>query len=175
MPRLVTYRCPECQGTFDFLHHPSDEPPPNECQICHASFSDEPEKAFVPKINIGTAKGKIPDRLYRDMEKGSEIRAEMAAEVGGGSASDYSALKITDMNDNLRQGDMAAKMNTAAAVRNLSQFGAPVGLQTSINAPLYREQARSGPAAQTTRKLIDGMDHQRLAADVTRASQIGKG
>jgi hypothetical protein len=122
MAKLVTYRCPDCEGEFDFLHHPSDEPPPERCQLCNAYMGDQPQKAPVLVLKIGTAKGKVPDKLYRDMEESSRVRAQQAAEMAGVSESEMSAIKITDMKDNLRQGDVAAKpsVDIDAARKRLS-------------------------------------------------------
>jgi hypothetical protein len=106
-----SYQCPECEGIFKYLHHPNDAPPPDRCDLCHAWMLDEAEPVFVPQApRIGTYKGKTPDQVYRQMEQASADRTyEMAEMLPGASASDFSHTKITDMNDNMREGDIAAK------------------------------------------------------------------
>jgi len=104
------YQCPECNGVFRFLHHPSDAPPPDRCQLCAAWMLDTPEPVFVPQApGIGTLQAKSHDDVYRAMEDASEARTHLMAQYGGGSASDYNHTKITDMHDNTREGDISAK------------------------------------------------------------------
>jgi hypothetical protein len=66
---------------------------------------------------------KVADQVYRDMEAGSEKRMHLAAEVGGGTASDYASLKITNMQDNLRAGDVAAMPVRNAVTEHMERTG----------------------------------------------------
>ncbi len=52
-----------------------------------------------PLVSIGTHKGKAVDLTYRQLEESSNFRAEMAGDP---------SLKITNLKDNLREGDVAA-------------------------------------------------------------------
>lgn len=211
MPRLVTYRCPDCTNTFDFLHHPSDEPPPSHCPLCKSDMTAPAQKMFVPKVNIGTAKGKIPDKLFKDMMTSSEDRAKDAADMAGCSVSDLPGIKITDMNDHLREGDVAAKRDPwaehriktaheqAAAQAAASLSHVKVGNQyvatgqgpqhaattrpanpnqRSPEAQGWAESATTGPAAQTTRGIIENMQvtgqHGRMIAAATAKGQQAK-
>jgi len=87
---------------------------------------DRGEGVVMPFIR--SAKTSNNDKLYRDMERGSEFRAEKAAELTGASVADMSSLKITDMNDQMRAGDMAAKAEADAAMARLkATTKAPIG------------------------------------------------
>lgn len=180
MPRLVTYKCPDCDGEFDFLHHPSDEPPPDHCQLCNAYMGDEPPKAPVLVLKIGTAKGKNPDRIVRQMEDASHERAVMAAEMTGASVADMSAMKITDLRPSKREGDVAAPSATQSQA-NLSYnvMGQSVGPEMqSARAKEFADATTSGPNALTTRSMIDSLQssgrHGANVARLTAGGQMGK-
>lgn len=83
MARFVWYKCPDCGGTFRFLHHPSDCEPPDRCELCGAWMSDDapPVEAFVPQAPLikKSAYAKSVDQTYRAMEESSAQRAEVAA------------------------------------------------------------------------------------------------
>lgn len=97
MPVFLKLRCPECSHVMKV---PQEEQWPNFCGNCGSFVGVDP--TFVPdRLNIGTTRGKSADQVYRQMEAASEARAEMAGDP---------SLKITDMNDNLREGDVAAKV-----------------------------------------------------------------
>lgn len=99
---LRTYRCFNCGRKFQFLHHPADEPPPGHCPYrdCGASFRDDIESAAPEQVNIGGSPiARSVDKMYRDLETTSAARAE---------ASGNPALKVTNLKDNLREGDVAA-------------------------------------------------------------------
>jgi hypothetical protein len=109
MPRYQVYECDVCTGKFRYMHHPNDAPPPDTCPLCGSP--NDPSPSFIPQApaikGIAAAAG---DQVYRSMENASIARTEMMAEYGGGSASDYSHTKITDLKDNQREGDLAYKM-----------------------------------------------------------------
>lgn len=69
------------------------------------------------------------DAVFRAMEAGSAFRAESAAADLGVPVSDMSNIKITDLKDNMKPGEIAAKIamtpmaqNMQAQARNMS-FG----------------------------------------------------
>jgi hypothetical protein len=82
----------------------------------------EPEPVFVPAApRIGTQNAQRPDLLYRQMETASEARMELMAEHGGGSASDYSHTKITNLSDSRYPGDTAAIIRPQNEVQRFMQ------------------------------------------------------
>ncbi len=62
------------------------EPRPAECPKCWASFGEERADDDVVMPFIRSAKTTQNDKLYRDMEKGSETRMQIAAEYMAGNA-----------------------------------------------------------------------------------------
>src|ERR1700687_2230398 len=90
-----TIRCPTCGGKFSVI----SEEMPNFCMLCGAA--DDSDDAPVPtQMNIGgSAIARSVNQMYKDAETSSAYRAEMAGDP---------ALKITNMRDNLREGDVAA-------------------------------------------------------------------
>lgn len=182
MARLVTYECPDCGGRFEFMHHPSSEPPPDHCHLCQASFSDPPERAIPERVNIGSEIQKVPDRLYRQMEAGSEQRAHMAAELTGDHVSEMSNLKITNMSDNAREGEHSAITNASAAEARLSTATARPTLQgrtkeeRQAQATAYAEQTTAGPHALAGRKFIEATKDRGKVMErmITRAGNDGK-
>lgn len=105
----IKLRCPICRQAFAW--NDSSQFPDN-CLLCHEFIGPDPDRdvTVIPMPFIKSAKTKQNDELYRSMEKGSEVRAELGAQAAGCSVSDMSALKMTDMNDNQREGDIAAKL-----------------------------------------------------------------
>jgi len=124
MARYRHWRCPDCEGTFRFLHHPDDAPPPDRCLLCGAWMS-ESEPAFVPEAPAikNSAKVKAVDDVYYAMEDASAARTEdMAAMVPCASASDFNHTKITDMRDHQRTGDIAYKPPPPSPVTEQMEF-----------------------------------------------------
>lgn len=177
-----SYQCPDCGGVFKFLHHPNAAPPPDECELCHASML-ESEPVFVAQApRIATAGGQKHDQVYRQLETASEARAELMAEHGGGSASDYSHTKITNLSDSRYQGDVAAVIQPPAnpvqsfMAQQAPAIGggyAPLAGGTGIE---YAQQTRSGPFPYAGARASDGVRaaHSRLAAAVAAQGRINK-
>jgi hypothetical protein len=168
------YQCPDCEGTFRFLHHPRDEPPPNFCPICGSSMTVEP--VFVPSApHIARSIGQTADGVYRQMEAASAANMEAAAELGGGDAADYSAAKITDMADYLRPGDVAAKMPNNPVAQHMANSGQG-GFQPGMTGAEFAASAVQGAfprQGETTRQnLITG--HQSRARQVEQAGRIAR-
>lgn len=116
----LVVRCPDCREKFSWK---SGTALPDACPLCGAKVgSDRPDDEIVLP-SIRTMRTRIMDKTYRDMEAGSEKRMELAAQVGGGSPSDYSALKITDMKDNLREGETAAVPVRNAVTEHMARTG----------------------------------------------------
>lgn len=94
MPVIRTYRCPECLNTFEVFHESYKEGPPEACHACGTSFGGV---ALPPKINIGGSN--VAKSVDQTWEMLSQDRYDPAGNLHKG---------ITNMKDNLRQGDVAA-------------------------------------------------------------------
>jgi hypothetical protein len=179
------YECPDCGGKFKYLHHPNDAPPPDECQLCHASML-EPEPVFVPQApRIGTQNAQRPDQLYRQMETASEARMELMAEHGGGSASEYAHTKITNLSDSRYPGDTAAiirpqnevqrfmQQNQSVIGGGYSPLGVPAATAQGIE---YAARTREGPfpyaGAQTSDRIRS--IHASVARAVENEGRVNK-
>lgn len=106
----LRYRCPACAWEFDWDHHPSVEadPPPRFCGGCgYDSHAEAPLDRAVTAPHIATGTAVVVDGLYRAEEEGSQHRANVAMEMGLDTDA-ANALKITDMRDGNRAGDIAA-------------------------------------------------------------------
>jgi hypothetical protein len=100
-------KCNACSHRIPWK--PTDKAP-MECPKCWASFGEERDDSDVVMPFIRSPKTTQNDKLYRDMEKGSETRMQIAAEQTGAPIAEMSAMKMTDMKDNLREGDISAKL-----------------------------------------------------------------
>ena len=79
---------------------------------------------------IGSAKTKATDGCYRELEKSSEVRAQMAADMAGVPVSEMSHLKVTNIRDNTREGEIAAMPVVNDVTRQMDLLkarGMPVG------------------------------------------------
>ena len=93
-------KCRLCGETFRWV---GDEFP-DECQVCFQYIGNDgkPEVA-APYIALGAAKN--GDNVYKAMEKGAEHRINVAAENLGIDRSELSDMKMTNMQDNAREGE----------------------------------------------------------------------
>jgi len=135
-------RCPACRGKFRW---DPNEGMPDKCELCGGKVGhDRDDDDLVWRLLRATDRTASIDKVYRDMEAGSEVRAQAAAEMLGVPTHEMSAIKITDMKDNQRQGDIAAvvppnpvsQMMEATAGR--TGFGVPDAVQ-------YSQQSMTGP------------------------------
>lgn len=101
-------KCPSCRGSFAW--NPK-EGMPDLCELCgeRVGHDTDDDIVFCPAIRTN-AKTRSVDEVYRQMEAGSVTRAQIAAEMTGASVSEMSGLKITNMKDNQRAGDIAASL-----------------------------------------------------------------
>ena len=153
MPVTRTLRCPDCSATFPWLFLERDGSDfPNCCPRCGNVMTDEPQ-SLPGGFSIGTAKGKAVDLTYRQIEDASNVRAEAAGDP---------SLKITNMKDNLREGDVAAMapqpsreyQNQVAAASEAAggfnhwQHSGMGGVSTEQTLALARAGAREGTGAR---------------------------
>ena len=115
----LVVRCPHCRKKFAWK---SGTDLPDECPLCGEEVGTDRADHDVIMPFISKPRVRAMDQVYRQMEAGSEQRTHLAAEMGGGAASDYSGLKITDMKDNLRAGDIAAVPVRNAVTEHMERF-----------------------------------------------------
>lgn len=164
-------RCPVCREKFPWI--PTDgfpeECPNTGCKsrIAHDRADDDIVLPFIRS----SAKTKAVDGMYRQMEEGSEFRAQAAAAELGVPASEMSSLKITNMQDNLRPGDMAAKEVTAAnntVVRHMEATGVG-GFQQ--NGAGFASGTSTG-AINVNGKIVQGIEPRAGARTMSRIQRL---
>ena len=149
---IYRLRCPDCSGKFS--HEGEDFP--NYCPLCGSYCGIDPE--FVPtKMNIGTALGASGDVAYRALEASSAAHAEVTGNPD---------LKITNLKDNLREGDVAAMPAKPSKeyqdiVKDMQQQPdwsgvAPGGLSTADVLGLANQGRRSGSGATALQAIQGG-------------------
>jgi hypothetical protein len=102
----VNIRCPFCKTKFPWAA--KTDPYPKFCPECGEKVGHDRANNDVVVPNILAFSTRCQDGVYKAMEKASEQRVYEAAEMAGCDASEMSGLKITNMRDNMREGDIAA-------------------------------------------------------------------
>lgn len=98
----IRLQCPKCAHKFY-----SKTMNPDCCPECGYEY-DPPDDTVISMPALRTAVSTSVDQVYRDMERASEHRAEQAAAMLGVPVSEMSGLKMTNLRDNQREGDIAA-------------------------------------------------------------------
>jgi hypothetical protein len=176
--RQQAYRCPDCGGAFRYFHHPDDEPPPNFCPLCGSNMSDQPEFAFMPAApHLAKTIGKTADNVYRQTEAASLAHIEAAAEMTGGDKSDFSAMKVTNMADYLRPGDIAAKMANNEVAKHMTATGqGGFSPALGMTGAQYASATKEGLFPHTGEIMRQDITsaHQQRARQVERLGQLGR-
>jgi hypothetical protein len=125
-------RCPFCRQAFkwDAAKAWPESCPMPDCGE-EIGIPDRGDGGVVMPF-IRSARMTATDKTYRDIEAGSEVRVDKAAELTGSTREEMSALKITNMNDNMRLGDIASmemKQADAALGRLKSMSNMNIGFQ----------------------------------------------
>ena len=102
----VVIRCPACRTKFRWLAE--TEAYPSDCPQCGAYVGHDRADDDVVMPNILSFANRCSDGVYKAMEKASQERVYQAAEMAGCDASDMADLKITNLRDNMKQGEIAA-------------------------------------------------------------------
>lgn len=177
MAHYQAYECPECLGQFRFLHHPDDEPPPRFCPLCGVNLEDDPpDEAFIPAVpHIARSIGRSADQVYRAMESSSEANAQAVASITGGDAADVSAMKITNLSDYLRPGDVAAKMPVTPVTQNMKGQGGfqPLMNMTGAEFAAQTSQGLFPHSGEATRQFITS-GHSQRARQTQRNGELGR-
>jgi len=132
--------------------------------------SDRPDDDVVMPAFL-SSRTKQNDQLYRSMEQGSERRAELAAQMVDAPVADMAALRITDLHDRQREGDMAAKQADEAFNRIKATTKAPVGF--AENGQAYSDGVSSG--AITLNGQVIGRAEPRAGARAVERVQRAMG
>src|SRR5215472_4902554 len=94
-------QCPECANKF------YSDSVWGMCPHCGYQ-AEEPDDTVISLPALRSATTKATDKVYRDMETASIHRAEQAAAMAGVPVSEMSHLKITNLRDNVQNGETYA-------------------------------------------------------------------
>ena len=172
MPIMRSYQCPDCNAIFDHLHMRREDPPPALCPRCGASTAEVSPEICMP--HIGTNVGKSGDAVYRAMEDSSAHRAEMAAQQLGVDSAGMSAMRTTDMKDNMREGDTAAVPNNNPVSQFMQQYSAGGAADGNVGS-MYAAQTRVGPyvgAGNAMREAVVSQHARRIGPTIA-AGNVG--
>ena len=124
-------RCPDCRKKFPWKPNDGfpDKCPNPECQS-HIGLTEQ-QVIDIPMPFLSSAKNRSVDKVYRDMEAGSEIRVAKAAEMTGATKEEMSSLKITDLKTGQRQGDIAMPAVNNPVSQLVDAPRSPFGFQGS--------------------------------------------
>lgn len=112
-----TYECPACEARF-IVYERRDEHPVF-CLKCGTGFEEEPEAIPGTHAIGGSAAARAVDFTYDQLVAAGAARAELTGNPG---------LKINDMRDNCRVGDIAAKSaNTSPEFNAFTRAAAQAG------------------------------------------------
>lgn len=174
-----SYQCPDCEGTFSFLHTVTDgveEPPPSYCALC-GSYVGAEATALPSNFRVGSTRAKSSDRTYRAMEDASDARAQMMADQTGLDKSEFSHTKITNLRDNLRQGDQAAKLPPNPVSQMMDATPNRTGMMQNAAAVGYAQATQVGPGAgrhgHSTRTMLQA-SHSQRSAHVAAEGRLNK-
>ena len=141
---MIKLKCRECGDKFNW--DAANNRWPSHCPFCNYDLSlppgDEPAMPFI-RTNYAT---KNTDAVYRQMEEGSIVRAQAAADMLGVPVSEVSDLKITDMNDR-RDSEVAARTvvnDVSIRMAEMEKRGMPVGFGATAGAGVGFSSAVNG-------------------------------
>ena len=128
-------RCPGCRKPFpwDPAIDLPERCPLKGCGYVAAKREPEVDEDGVIVIAapfLRSARMKAVDSTYRELETSSEHRAQMAADAAGVPVSEMSHLKVTNIRDNLKPGEIAAMPVVNDVTKQMDRMkagGMPVG------------------------------------------------
>lgn len=123
-------RCPLCRQAFPWE---ANTPFPDNCLKCKQfiGHNRDDDDIVMPFVRSNGRSASV-DQVYRDMEAGSEVRAQAAADMAGVPVSEMSGLKITNLNDR-KDAEIAAPALTgsAAQLSAMMQSNPAMGMQAA--------------------------------------------
>lgn len=144
----VRLQCPQCTHKFY-----SVTVFPDCCPGCGYVY-EPPDDNVISMPAIRSAVARSVDQVYRDMERSSEVRAEQAAAMAGVPVSDMSGLKVTNLRDNTREGEIAAMPVTNAVTQQMDMIMARGGSVGFADGAAFAQAAHVGPDAHAGAKAL---------------------
>jgi hypothetical protein len=149
-------RCTSCRKAFPWE---ASLTWPKVCPLCGDDIGgeDRGDNGVVMPF-IRSARMAATDKTYRDIEAGSEERVARAAELTGSTKEDMSSLKITNIHDNMKQGDIASMEATQAeAALQRLQASSPMKIGFQPNGAEFSSGISTGAVA-VNGKITTGIE-----------------
>lgn len=143
-------QCPECTHKF---YAPSMFP--ECCPGCGYQY-DPHDDTVISMPAIKSLVSKVADQTYRDIERSSEQRAETAAQMAGVPVSDMSGLKITDLRDNTKPGEVAIAPVSNAVTQQMDMMQARGGQVGFVGGSEFAAGTAQG-AVNVNGQIINGI------------------
>jgi len=144
----VKVQCPQCANKF------YSKTVYGICPHC-GHEADEPDDTVITMPSLRSATTGATDKVYRDMETASIHRAEEAARVAGVPVSEMSHLKITNLRDNVREGETYA-MPVRNAVTDQMDLMKARGMQSGwVNGATFAQDTGKGFAPHSGANVLD--------------------
>lgn len=165
-------KCSECGNIITWEHPRKNDPTPDDLECVFCAGKPAPKIPFRGSPAVRTGKRdhitQSVDGMYKQMEDGSVARMEAAAQQFGGDPSDYASLKITDMNDNMREGDIAAKTPSTPVTQQMDALSKNPNYKGGVGFTMNPYGGGSSGAPSSTVPLI-----QNLTEAHARTRQMG--
>lgn len=168
MAYMIKLACPSCGDTFRW---PAKDDWPKHCPLCGYSTA-MPERTEIQAPLIANPKNKSHDQVYRQYEQATADNAQAAADMLGVSASDMADLKVTNMEDGIRQGDLSVKPPVNPVSTFMQQHPQAVS-QAAAQAQGYASMAHQGPDAYAGARALGMLRerHQKYGAAAIMGGQ----
>lgn len=159
-------RCPFCRGAFPWE---ASKDWPKHCPLCDEEIGIPDRGDVIQMPSLRSARMKMNDQVFRDMEKGSEQRVQMASELTGASTAEMSSLKITNLKDNQRAGDIAA-IESDAAMERIKQAAPKSTIGFAEGGQAFTEGIANG-AVKIGDKIYTGIEPAAGARTIQRVQK----
>jgi hypothetical protein len=157
-------RCPGCRKPFPW--DPAIDLP-ERCPLKGCGYVakkrdpevDENGEIVIAAPFLRSHVMKANDGVYRELERSSEIRAQLAAEMAGVPVSEMSHLKVTNLRDNTRSGEVAAMPVVNDVTRQMDYIksrGGSVGF--GADASQFGPNIMTGAIELNGRPLVNGLE-----------------
>lgn len=155
-------RCPLCHKKFPWT---PTEGMPEKCLFCGAHVGHDSDSDDVVMPSMRSSRLAVADKVYREMEESSSRRAEAAASMVGAPVAEMSGLKITNMVDHQRPGDLAVPLPSNPVSDFMAQNPQASGFGTGRGVE-YSMAVQQGPtpnAGAKTRTMVQNL-HQQMVS-----------
>ncbi len=160
----VILKCPHCEEKFRWQFNAANQWP-KHCPSCGGYVGTDRDDDDIVMPSIRSARMATTDKVYRDIEAGSEQRVHAAAAMAGCDASEMSSLKITNLNDR-RDAEIAAMPLNNSVTQMMARPGVEKSFGFQANGAMLSPDVMSGPNPNAGTKMRTFVQscHQEMVA-----------